>query len=116
MAGLVVNGFQGPWRWNNLDWELPFYKVWRDWAPQQREPQSFPRFELAGTRFTSQAREMLWQLKSTSPFQAFQTEALPVEPRGLDPVDYLEIYAEGAEPEEWIALAAAFLKAMEEKA
>ncbi|WP_431230823.1 hypothetical protein [Paenarthrobacter nicotinovorans] len=113
MGGLVANGYRGPWGWNNLDWELSFYRAWHDWEPQQRDPQSFPRFELGGTRTSSEARELLWQLKSTSPFHAYQKEQLPLEPRGLTPSEYLEIYAEGATPEEWIALAAAFLDDME---
>lgn len=114
MGGLVANGFRGPWRWNNLDWELAFYKVWRAWLPQQRDPKSFPRFELGGHRASSQAREMLWQLKATSPFYSYQDEPLPAEPLNLTPVEYLEIWAKGATPEEWIALAAAFLTEMNE--
>jgi hypothetical protein len=112
MAGLVVNGFRGPWRWNNLDWELAFYKAWRDWPPQQRDPKLFPRFELAGQRTSSQGREMLWQLKATSPFRGYRDEPLPLEPLNLPPAEYLEIWVEGATPEEWISLAAAFLDAM----
>lgn len=113
MGGLVANGFYGPWRWNNLDWELAFYNAWRAWPPQQRDPQSFPRFELGGNRTSSQAREMLWQLKSTSPFHNYENDPFPAEPKNLTPVEYLEIWADGATPEEWIALAAAFLREME---
>jgi len=29
MAALVACGYRGPWRWSNMDWELPFYRVWR---------------------------------------------------------------------------------------
>lgn len=113
MGGLVASGFRGPWRWNNLDWELAFYKAWRAWLPQQRDPMSFPRFELGGHRTSSQAREMLWQLKATSPFHSYQDEPLLLEPLNLAPVEYLEFWAEGATPEEWIALAAAFLREMD---
>lgn len=112
MAGLVANGFRGPWRWNNLDWELAFYKAWREWPSQQRDPGLFPRFELGGHRTSSQAREMLWQLKTTSPFHGYQDQLLPLEPMNLSPHEYLEIRVEGATPEEWISLAQAFLKEM----
>lgn len=115
MAALVANGYRGPWRWSNLDWELSFYKAWRDWPPLQREPKIFPAFNLGGHRTTSQAREMLWQLKRTSPFANYQTEEFPLEPRGLPVEDYLEIWAEGATPDEWIALAKAFLVEMAEE-
>lgn len=109
MAGLVANGFHGPWRWNNLDWEFAFYKAWRDWPLQQRDPKSFPFFEVGGTRTASQAREMLWQLKSTSPFHDHDKEPLPLMPRGLTPEEYLEISVDGASPEEWVSLAKKFL-------
>jgi hypothetical protein len=91
MAGLVANGFRGPWRWRNLDWELPFYEVWREWPPQQRDPSSFPGFAPVGHGTTSQAREMLWQLKRTSPFHEYDSSPLTTEPFGLSAVEYLEV-------------------------
>lgn len=109
IAGLVACGYRGPWRWNNLDWELSFYRVWRDWPPQQRSPEQFPNFELGGHGRTSQARDMLWQLKRTSPFHQYRDQPLPEEPMGLSPREYLEIWADAASPDEWITLAAAFL-------
>lgn len=112
MVGLVANGFRGPWRWNNLDWELAFYKAWREWPPQQRDHKSFPSFEVGGHRMTSQAREMLWQLKSTSPFHDYQKEPLPLMPRNLTPEEYLEISVDGASQSEWVSLAKAFLTEM----
>ena len=112
MAGLVANGYRGPWRWNNLDWELSFYRAWRAWPPQLRNPEMFPRFELGGHRTGSEGRELLWQLKATSPFHAYQNEQLPLEPLGLPPAEYLDIWVEGASPEEWVALAATFLEEM----
>lgn len=115
MAALVANGYEGPWRWRDLDWEFAFYKAWRDWPPQQRDPRSFPSFELGGHRTSSQGREMLWQLKSTSPFHAFRTGPLPTKPLGLDPIGYLEIWAKGASPAEWVALGRAFLSEMGEE-
>jgi hypothetical protein len=115
MGGLVANGFRGPWRWSNLDWELPFYRVWRDWPPPRRDPKSFPHFELGGHATSSEAREMLWQLKRTSPFHGFRNEPLPLEPFGLTPVEYLEIWAQGATSDEWIALVANFLREVNEK-
>lgn len=112
MAGLVANGFRGPWRWGNPAWEYAFYKAWGEWPPQQRDPKMFPSFELGGHRTTSQAREMLWQLKRTSPFANYDKEELPLNPRGLSAEEYLDIWAEGATAEEWKALARAFLAEM----
>jgi hypothetical protein len=114
MCALVACGYVGPWRWSNLDWELPFYQAWRAWPPKDRDPKAFPRFEVGGHGSTSEAREMLWQLKSTSPFHAFRDEPLPTRPLGLEPTEYLEIWAEGATPDEWIALAADFLDKIRE--
>jgi len=93
-----------------MDWELPFYRVWRRWPPAQRHPDRFPRFELNGHGRTSEAREMLWQLKRTSPFHLYETEPLPETPFGLSPREYLEIWVDAASPDEWIALARAFLE------
>ncbi|GGB23220.1 hypothetical protein GCM10011492_11340 [Flexivirga endophytica] len=109
MAGLVANGFRGPFRYSHLDWELPFYRAWARWAPPQRNPSTFPAFEIGGHGRTSQARELLWQLKRTSPFHEYNRELLPVAPRGLTPEEYLEIWVTDALPQEWIALAARFL-------
>jgi hypothetical protein len=109
MAGLVACGYRGPWRWSHLDWELSFYRVWRDWPPQQRAPERFPRFELGGHGRTSQARDMLWQLTRTSPFHQYRDQPLPEQPMGFSPQEYLEIRADAASPDEWVALAAAFL-------
>ncbi|MEV6283764.1 hypothetical protein [Kribbella sp. NPDC051770] len=114
MGGLVASGFRGPWRWRHLDWELPFYRVWRDWLPQQQaEPGVFPQFKVGGHGSTSQAREMLWQLKRTSPFYSHATDPLPQTPIGLSPAEYLEIWVEGARPDEWIELATSFLNEIE---
>lgn len=115
MAGLVANEFSGPWRWSHLDWELPFYRVWDEWSPSSRNSGMLPRFEIGGHRSTSQAREMLWQLKRTSPFHDYQSAPLTREPFGLSPIEYLEIWVKGASPEEWINLATAFLTEMDRK-
>ena len=109
MAGLVANGFNGPFKYSNLDWELPFYRVWHRWEPPRRNPAVFPSFALGGTGRSSEPREILWQLKSTSPFNSYASEPLPTHPMGLTPEEYLEIWAEGAEPGEWIALGTDFL-------
>ncbi len=109
MAGLVACGFRGPWRWSHLDWELPFYGAWRQWPPQQRTPELFPSFMVGGHGRTSEARELLWQLKRTSPFHDLHSQELPTEPMGLSPREYLAIWADTAAPDEWIALAAKFL-------
>ncbi len=52
-------------------------------------------------------------LKRTSPFHDLHDEELPTEPMGLSPREYLEIYADTAAADEWIALAAAFLSEIE---
>lgn len=112
MAGLVACGYEGPWRWNSLDWELAFYRAWGDWAPRQRDPRQFPDFSLGSSRTSSQGRDMLRQLKATSPFHRYQDEPLTKEPFGLAPVEYLEIWVSGASPDEWIGLAKTFLAGM----
>jgi hypothetical protein len=57
---------------------------------------------------------MLWHLKRTSPFHEYGTRPLPEEPFGLPPLEYLEIHAEGATPQEWHQLAHSFLAVMAE--
>jgi hypothetical protein len=109
MAGLVANRFLGPFRYSHLDWELPFYRAWARWPPARRDPSAFPTFEIGGHGRSSQARELLWQLKRTSPFHGYDSGPLPIEPRGLAVEEYLEIWVTGASPQEWIALAADFL-------
>jgi hypothetical protein len=109
MAGLVANGFPGPFRYSHLHWELPFYRAWARWAPAQRNPSAFPAFEIGGHGKSSQARELLWQLKRTSPFHGYDNGPLPIQPRGLTVEEYLEIWVSDASPQEWIALAADFL-------
>lgn len=114
MAGLVANGFTGPWHWAHHQWEGVFYRVWRDWPPAQRDPASFPTFQLGGgAGRTSQARDMLWTLKSTSPFHDHDRKPLTMKPRGMTPVEYLEIWVTGAHADEWIDLARKFLAEME---
>lgn len=110
MAGLVANGYRGPWRWAHHEWESSFYRAWDTWAPAQQRPADFPYFRLGGgAGRTSQPRDMLWQLKRTSPFAAYDTEVLPAEPIRLTPQQFLEIWVDIAQPEAWVALAAAFL-------
>jgi hypothetical protein len=58
---------------------------------------------------------MLWQLKSTSPFDEYRTRPLPEEPLSLSPHEYLEIHVDAATPEEWRELADSFLQAMAER-
>ncbi|NRQ51727.1 hypothetical protein [Aeromicrobium stalagmiti] len=83
MAALVANGFRGPWRWSHLDWELPFYQAWDTWPPQRRNPNDFPTIKLGGSGSSSQGRELLWQLKRTSPFHAYADEPLTEHPLGV---------------------------------
>lgn len=113
MAGLVANGFAGPFRFSHLDWEFPFYTAWDRWAPALRDPSAFPTFKVGGHGKTSQARELLWELKSTSPFHGYDEGPLSVKPRGLTAEEYLEIWVTGAAPHEWIALAADLLAGLD---
>jgi hypothetical protein len=112
MAALVACGFKGPWRWSNVDWEPSFRRVWHDWPPQQRDPDRFPSFRLGGHGRTSEPRELLWQLKRTSPFHNLRENPLTDQPFGLSPREFLEIWADAARPDEWVALAHAFLDDM----
>lgn len=115
MAGLVDNGYTGPFKHSHLNWELPFYRAWARWEPARRNPAAFPSFQVGGHGRTSEAREMLWQLKRTSPFHDYSCERLPTEPLGLPIAEYLEIWVDGATPEEWIALSADFLDELGER-
>ena len=115
MAALVECGFRGPVRWSNLDWELPFVQAWGRWAPASRSPSDFPKFEVGGYRTSSEPREMLWQLKRTSPFEDGWNRVLTERPHGLTPRDYLDIWVKGATPDEWVGLAQAFLRLMRER-
>jgi hypothetical protein len=113
MAGLVANGFRGPFSYSHLEWELPFYRAWARWAPAQRNPSAFPAFAIGGHGRSSQARELLWQLKRTSPFHEYDSEPLPIQPLELTVMEYLEIWVTDASPQEWTALARAFLAELE---
>jgi hypothetical protein len=112
MAGLVLAGYRGPWRWSNLEWELPFYRVWRQWPPLARDPSLFPALKVGGIRETSEGRELLAALKSTSPFHRYDREALPAKPGGWTPEQFVEHHTQGASADEWKALATAFLVEM----
>ena len=112
MAGLVAVGFEGPFWSAWHEWEGSFYSAWRTWTPKDDNPGDFPTFHVGGSANgrSSQARDMLFTLKSTSPFEAYATNALPLEPRWLSPEQYLEIHVQGATPEQWKDLARAFLE------
>lgn len=112
MAALVECGYRGPWRWAHHQWEGPFYRVWYEWEPHTND--AFPRLELGGSANgrSSQARSVLWQLKRTSPFYGYDTEPLTVNPRGMTPREYLDLWCDGATAEEWVDLGAAFLEEM----
>jgi len=60
----------------------------------------------------SQAREILFTIKTTSPFYGYREGPLNSRPLGLKPEEYLEIWVEGASPEQWIELATDFLAEM----
>lgn len=111
IAALVAVGFRGPFWSAWHQWEGAFYSAWRGWTPKDLNPRDFPKFKVGGSTDgrTSQARDMMFTLKSTSPFHAYDQEPLPTEPRGLSPEEYLEIWVDGAAPDEWKDLARAFL-------
>lgn len=116
MAGLVAVGFKGPFWSAWHQWEGAFYSAWRGWAPKDRNSAVFPTFRVGGSADgrTSQARDMMFTLKSTSPFHRYDRDLLDTEPKGLSPEEYLEIWVEGATPEQWKDLARAFLEKMAE--
>lgn len=112
MAALVECGYTGPLRWPHHQWEGPFYRVWNAWEPHTRA--AFPRLQLGGSAngTSSQAREILWELKRTSPFHEHDHRPLSKKPMGLPPREYLEIWCEGATPDEWVELGTAFIQEM----
>ena len=80
MAGLVADGFLGPFRYSHLTWELLLPGLGQVGA-RAAEPLRVPRFRDRRTRKDkSQPCELLWQLKRTSPFQAYDHEPLPLSP------------------------------------
>jgi len=115
LAGLAAVGFDGPWRWAHHEWEGAFYRVWKIWPPAT-DTKVFRTFQVGGSADgrTSQARDILFAVKSTSPFDGYNRGPLNPAPRGLTPEEYLEIWVEGATPREWMALARAFLTEMDE--
>lgn len=110
LAGLVAVGFEGPWRWAHHQWEGPFYRAWAKWPPSS-DTTVFRKFQVGGAADgrSSQARDLLFAVKSTSPFDGYDRSPLNAAPRGLTPEEYLEIWVEGATPQEWKDLARLFL-------
>lgn len=115
LAGLAAVGFEGPWRWAHHQWEGAFYHAWRNW-PAARDIKVFRTFRVGGSADgrMSQARDILFAVKSTSPFDGYDRGPLNPAPRGLTPEEYLEIWVEGATPQEWMDLARSFLAEMNE--
>lgn len=115
LAGLAAVGFKGPWHWAHHEWEGAFYRAWRTWPPA-RDAQIFRTFQVGGSADgrTSQARDILFAVKSTSPFDGYDRGPLNPAPKGLTPEEYLEISVEGATPQEWMDLARSFLTEMNE--
>ncbi len=115
LAGMVAIGFEGPWRWAHHQWEGPFYRVWRAWPPASNT-ECFRTFQVGGSANgrTSQARDILFAVNRTSPFDGFNREPLNKHPMGMSPQEYLEDYVEGATPQEWMDLAAALLAELPE--
>ncbi|GAA4695816.1 hypothetical protein APR04_002610 [Promicromonospora umidemergens] len=72
LAGLTAVGFKGPWRWAHHEWEGAFYRAWSDWPPA-RDTEVFRAFQVGGSADgrTSQARDILFTVKSTSPFDGY---------------------------------------------
>lgn len=116
MASLVECGYRGPWTWAHHEWEGAFYRVWAEWEPHSRDV--FPKLELGGSANgrSSQARDILRELKSTSPFANFQTGPLTARPREMAPREYLDLWCDGASTDEWVGLASAFLAEMDRRA
>ena len=49
MAGLVANGYVGPFKHSHLNWELPFYRAWAQWEPARETQPNSHRSRSAGT-------------------------------------------------------------------
>lgn len=115
LGGLAASGFTGPWRWAHHEWEGAFYRAWGSWAPAS-DTAVFRAFRGGGSANgrTSQARDLLFSMKSTSPFNGYNQGPLNPTPFGLTPEEYLEIWVEGATPREWMDLARTFLVEMDE--
>lgn len=89
------------------EFESDFRAAWGDWLDGPRRAQL-----LTLDYERNRPRNLLFRLhRSKSPFRTYQTEPLTALPCGLEPVEFLEIYAEGADPQEWIDLAAKYLRA-----
>lgn len=114
LAGLAAVGFQGPWRWAHHQWEGAFYRAWREWPPSSNAD-IFRTFQIGGSANgrTSQARDILFTVKSTSPFYGYDRKPINSEPLGLTPMEYLDTWVEGASPQEWVGLATRFLAEMD---
>lgn len=74
--------------------------------------QSFPRFELGGEQ-DELAGPRCGNSSPLPLFTIIENEPFPAEPKNLTPVEYLETWANGATPQEGVALAAAFLREMQ---
>lgn len=113
LAGLAAVGYQGPWRWAHHEWEGAFYRAWRQWPPSGNRD-VFREFGVGGSADgrTSQARDILFTVKSTSPFSGYDRKPINHQPMGLTPEEYLDIWVKGASPQEWMALATRFLAEM----
>lgn len=118
LAGLVAVGFEGPFVWAHHEWEGPFYRAWRAWPPATRSPEYFRTFAVGGSADgrTSQARDILFSVSSRSPFHGFDSQPLNRTPMGLSPEEYLELWVQGATPEEWKDLARSLLEELPEPA
>lgn len=110
LAALAAVGFDGPWHWAHHEWEGAFYRAWAKWPPA-RDTKVFRTFRVGGAADgrSSQARDILFAVKSTSPFDGYDRSPLNTAPRGMAPEEYLEIWVEGATPQEWMDLARSFL-------
>ena len=115
LAGLVAIGFEDRWKWAHHQWEGAFYRAWSSWPPAENTG-VFRVFRVGGSPNgrTSQAREVLFSIKSTSPFAGYNRAPLNPSPRGLAPEEYLETWVEGATPKQWMDLARAFLNELGE--
>ena len=63
---------------------------------------------------TSQARDIQFTVKGTSPFSAYREGALNAKPFGLKPDEYIETHVVGATAQQRKDLARAFLSEMQD--
>jgi len=88
-----------------MNFESNFGKAWHDWPPHGDRPGQFPDISSTGRR----PRDILFRMsKSISPYREFRI-SLTGAPNNLTTQDFLDIYADAAQPADWVALAKAYV-------